>query len=99
MNLLYAYLCPVCASVEIGATRRVGAYHRVPTFRGYRTHALVEAGTFDAALELDEIKRRVLAADYNGGVREIESESRELPRGTVVYQKAKAGWKRKAVRR
>ena len=98
-NSLFAYLCPVCACVEINATRRANPYHERKVRDGWRyrwqTHALQEAGTFDAALGLDEIKARVLAGDWAQGVREIESVSMELGAGMVVRQPAKVKrWRR-----
>ena len=86
MNL-YAYFCPVCACVEIQATRRVAPYHKALTLHGFKTHAMLDAGEFPATLPLDEIKIQVLDLDWNGGVREIETHSTE-PQG-VVYERAK----------
>lgn len=99
MNQLYAYLCPVCASVAIFGTRRVGAYHETKVWTGRRfqwvTHALKEAGVFDGRMTPDEIKAAVLADDYNGGVREIPHEAKELGMGVVVRQPAKVKrWRR-----
>ena len=89
MNNLYAYFCPVCGHVEINATRKVGAYHKGISIFGFRTHAMLEAGAFPAALPLDDIKAQVLAQDWAGGVREIETHSIELEPGQVKYEKAK----------
>jgi hypothetical protein len=83
---LFAYFCPVCACVEIQATRKVGAYHKAMTLRGWKTHAMIEAGTFPASLPLEQIKAEVLATDWNSGVRDIESESTEVV--GVRYERA-----------
>jgi hypothetical protein len=87
MNNLFAYFCPVCGDVEIVATRRVGAYHKALGLWGWKTHAMLEAGSFPASLPLDEIKASVLAKDWNAGVREIESVSTETV--GVKFEKAK----------
>ncbi len=86
---LYAYFCPVCASVEILATRSVGKYHKAPTFHGFRTHAMLEAGTFASDVPLEQIKAQVLANDWAGGVREIEVVSKELHKGQVKRERAR----------
>ena len=97
MNQLYAYFCPVCGDhVVISATRLVGKYHRAKTFLGVRTHAMIEAGTYDAALPLEEIRARVLAQDWANGVREIAIESKEIV-GTKYERATQARWRRRKV--
>lgn len=94
-NKLYAYFCEKCGSVEIGATRRVGAYHKAPGVFRFETHAMKEAGVYDARKPLEDIKAEVLAQDWDGGVREIVSHSNEIPAGVVVRQPAKVRrWRR-----
>jgi hypothetical protein len=86
MNL-FAYFCPVCAQVEIGATIRVAPYHRAMTFNGWKTHAMLAAGDYPASLPLDQIKAEVLAKDWNAGVRDIESVSKDAV--GVKYERAR----------
>jgi hypothetical protein len=85
-NNLFAYFCPVCGCVEIQATRKVGAYHKAMTLRGWKTHAMLDCGEFPATLPLDQIKADVLAKDWNSGVRDIESVSTETV--GVKYERA-----------
>jgi hypothetical protein len=87
MNNLFAYFCPVCACVEIQATRRVAPYHKAMTLHGWKTHAMLEAGAYPVALPLEQIKAEVLAKDWNNGVRDIESVSREVV--GIHYERAR----------
>lgn len=86
MNKLYGYFCPVCGHVEITTTRTVGKYHRGTGITGWKTHAMLEAGAYRADMGLDAIKAEILAQDWNGGVREIESVSTEVV--GVRYERA-----------
>lgn len=95
-NNLYAYFCPVCTHVVISGTQLVGAYHKALGLWRFETHALMEAGTYDAALTVDEIRARVLAQDWANGVREIEIESKEIV-GTKYERATQARWRRRKV--